>query len=55
MGTAMGTSDTAHDGATGGRYYGWVVAWTAFGVLTVTYGVQFSFGCCCPRSSTTWV
>lgn len=48
MGTAMGTSDTAHDGATGGRYYGWVVAWTAFGVLTVTYGVQFSFGVLLP-------
>ena len=30
------------------RYYGWVVAWTAFGVLTVTYGVQFSFGVLLP-------
>lgn len=28
----------------GGLYYGWVVAWTSFGVLTLTYGVQFSFG-----------
>ncbi len=29
-------------------YYGWVVAWTAFGVLSVTYGVQFSFGVLLP-------
>lgn len=27
-----------------GIYYGWVVTWTAFGVLAVSYGVQFSFG-----------
>lgn len=25
-------------------YYGWVIAWTSFVVLTITYGVQFSFG-----------
>ncbi len=25
-------------------FYGWVVTWTAFGVLAVAYGVQFSFG-----------
>lgn len=25
-----------------------MVAWTAFGVLTVTYGVQFSFGVLLP-------
>jgi len=29
---------------TEGRYYGWVVAWTAFAVLTVAYGVQYCFG-----------
>lgn len=29
---------------TGGRYYGWVVAWTAFAVLTLAYGVQYCFG-----------
>ena len=29
-------------------YYGWVVAWTAFGVLSLTYGVQFSFGVLLP-------
>ena len=25
-------------------FYGWVVTWTAFGILAVSYGVQFSFG-----------
>jgi MFS family permease len=30
------------------RYYGWVVAWTAFAVLSLTYGVQFSFGVLLP-------
>ena len=30
------------------RYYGWVVAWTAFGVLSLTYGAQFSFGVLLP-------
>jgi MFS family permease len=30
------------------RYYGWVVAWTAFGVLSITYGIQFSFGVLLP-------
>ncbi|MFN0092254.1 MAG: MFS transporter [Acidimicrobiales bacterium] len=25
-------------------FYGWVIAWTSFAVLTLTYGVQFSFG-----------
>lgn len=35
-------------GASGGRYYGWVVAWTAFGVLTLSYGAQFSFGVMLP-------
>lgn len=28
----------------GGRYYGWVIAWTSFGVLTLAYGVQYCFG-----------
>ncbi len=28
----------------GGVYYGWLIAWTSFAVLTITYGVQFSFG-----------
>ena len=27
-----------------GRYYGWVVAWTSFFVLTMAYGVQYCFG-----------
>lgn len=27
-----------------GRYYGWVIAWTSFGVLTLAYGVQYCFG-----------
>ncbi len=26
------------------RYYGWVVAWTSFVVLTLAYGVQYCFG-----------
>ena len=26
------------------RYYGWVIAWTSFGVLTLAYGVQYCFG-----------
>ena len=30
------------------RYYGWVIAWTSFGVLTVAYGIQFSFGVALP-------
>ena len=29
---------------TAGRYYGWVIAWTAFGVMTLAYGVQYCFG-----------
>ncbi|MDH4146302.1 MAG: MFS transporter [Acidimicrobiia bacterium] len=33
---------------TGRLYYGWVVAWVGFGVLTLTYGVQFSFGIALP-------
>jgi len=37
-GTAATTTSAA------GRYYGWVVAWTAFAVLTVAYGVQYCFG-----------
>lgn len=31
-------------GRQGRAYYGWVVAWTSFAVLSLTYGVQFSFG-----------
>ena len=26
------------------RYYGWVIAWTSFAVLTLAYGVQYCFG-----------
>lgn len=29
-------------------YYGWVVTWTAFTVLAVSYGVQFSYGVLIP-------
>lgn len=36
--------DTKGDGSTAGRYYGWVVAWTSFAVLTLAYGVQYCFG-----------
>ncbi|MGD9754437.1 MAG: nitrate/nitrite transporter [Acidimicrobiia bacterium] len=32
------------EATTAGRYYGWVVAWTAFAVLTLAYGVQYCFG-----------
>ena len=31
-------------GSAGDRYYGWVIAWTAFAVLTLAYGVQYCFG-----------
>ena len=30
------------------RYYGWVIAWTSFGVLTVAYGIPFCFGVVLP-------
>ena len=30
-------------------FYGWVVTWSAFTVLAVTYGVQFSFGVFLPE------
>lgn len=30
--------------STNTRYYGWVVAWTSFVVLTLAYGVQYCFG-----------
>ena len=29
-------------------YYGWIVAWTSFGVLSLAYGAQFSFGVLLP-------
>lgn len=32
-----------------GVFYGWVVTWSAFTVLAVTYGVQFSFGVFIPE------
>lgn len=34
--------DPASEG--GGLFYGWVVTWAAFGVLAISYGIQFSFG-----------
>ena len=33
----------------GGVFYGWVVTWSAFTVLAITYGVQFSFGVFLPE------
>ena len=41
MDQAPGTTETP---ASTERYYGWVIAWTAFAVLTVAYGVQYCFG-----------
>ncbi len=39
------TRDTSSEAtSTGTRYYGWVIAWTSFGVLTLAYGVQYCFG-----------
>jgi len=42
---------TAPGGATPktGIFYGWVVTWTAFGILAMSYGVQFSFGVFLPE------
>ncbi|MPY96277.1 MAG: MFS transporter [Acidimicrobiia bacterium] len=44
MATAREEPQTTSRARGDGLYYGWVVAWTSFGVLTITYGVQFSFG-----------
>lgn len=37
-------------------YYGWVVTWTSFSVLAITYGIQFSFGVLIPdiEAETGW-